>query len=41
MANLESAAHAEDTVVGLLGWETREGEEDNLRLFGDEIVGSV
>lgn len=41
MADLEGAAHAEYTVVGLLGWETLEGEEDNVGLFGDEIVGSV
>src|SRR4051812_1599768 len=40
-ANLESAAHAEDTVVGLLGRETLEGEEDDLGLLGDEIIGPV
>ncbi len=28
----ESAAHAEDTVVGLLGRETLEGEKDGLGL---------
>jgi hypothetical protein len=29
-ADLESAAHAEDTVVGLLGRETLEGEKNGL-----------
>lgn len=41
MADLECATHAEDTVVGLLGRETLKGEEDNVGLFRDEIVGSV
>ena len=40
-ADLESAAHAEDAVVGLLGRETLEGEKNNIGLFGNEIVGSV
>jgi len=36
--NLECAANAEDTVVGLLGRQTLDGLLDNLALLGDEIV---
>jgi hypothetical protein len=41
VADLESAAHAEDTVVGLLGRETLEGEEDGLGLLRNKVVGST
>lgn len=39
--DLEGAAHAEDTVVGLLGREALEGEKDDIGLFGDQVIGSV
>lgn len=41
MADLECAAHAEDTVVSLLGRKALKGEKDNIGLFGDQVVGSV
>lgn len=38
---LESAAHAEDTVVGLLGGKALESQLNSLRLLGDQVVGSA
>lgn len=37
-ANLECAADAEDTVVGLLGGKALDGLLDGLGLLGDEVV---
>lgn len=37
-ANLECAADAEDTVVGLLGGKALDGLLDSLALLGDEVV---
>lgn len=37
-ANLECAADAEDTVVGLLGGKALDGLLDGLALLGDEVV---
>ena len=38
---LESAAQAEDTIVGLLGVEALEGGVHNVVLLGEQVVGPV
>jgi hypothetical protein len=38
---LERSPQAVDTVVGFLWWETLEGEENSLGLFGDQVIGSL
>lgn len=38
---LESAAQAEDAVVGLLGVEALEGGVHNVVLLGEQVVGPV
>lgn len=40
-AYLESAAEAENAVIGLLGRETLDGLENDVGLLGDEVIGSV
>lgn len=41
MIYLESPAHAEDAVVGVLGCQTLHGALHDLALLGDQIVGPV
>lgn len=40
-AYLESAAEAENAVIGLLGRETLDGLENDVGLLGDEVIGSA
>ncbi len=40
-AGLEGAAQAVDAVVGLLGREALQRQDDVLGLLGDQVVGSV
>jgi hypothetical protein len=38
-ADLESAAEAENAVIGLLGRETLDGLENDVGFLGDEVIG--
>lgn len=38
-AALDGTAHPVDAVVGLLGRETLQGQEDGLALLGNQVIG--
>ena len=40
-AYLESSPQAEYTVVRLLGWQTLQGQQDCVRLLGNQVIGSI